>query len=250
DVGGTLDWVFVIHTSGLFAFNTQTKENYDFETTVETGGVVSKSETMYYVAYGQDGRTVLQEFDPARGFRNTQTLNVPFDYATHRLRGDTLIVASEAGLQQLSFFQSNVHSIDGAPANLRVNRADPNTFLYAGTTAFPDTFSNCPAEILGAAMSGKSRAIVVKADGVYLYEASITETGYTLGSQLRKLDDATNIKRFGLLGSPGAPEGYWVVNEEEEVLEAYMPEGAEAAPTVALLHNAEGMLIHAASRSE
>ena len=249
-VAGIESWLALFLTSGVTAFDTETGTSYTVEESIDAAGLVAFYDDTAYVCYGSGGKTVLRSFSPSKGFTaNRRVIDVPFSLDTHTLQSDTLYFVDGGQLKALTFSQSAVKTVNGAPTGLRINPIGDPAYLHhasssMGGTRWGSTFYNCPADVKGAVMSGTDRAIVFKQDGAYLYRATITELGAELGAPIldgdgnpTRLDAITDLDRFGIFGSPGLPEGYWMVGKERQELEPYMPAGADASPTEAFLNN-------------
>ena len=230
-VGG-LETEFVIFTTGgLCLWNQFSGHRALLKTDIDAAGSVSYYEGYLYVAYGSAGQTVLRRVRRSGGFLpDNLTLDVPYRPDTHTLQGDTLYFTQSGVLKKLPFTQGRVADVPDAPPGIRVNRLQNPLFLYDKNTNFGNTVSYVPADILGVGMSGEERALVFKADGLYLYRAHLDNKRVELSvpvtnstGQSTKVASAKDVQRFGLFGNPAMPEGYWLVDKDVTALEPFEP---------------------------
>lgn len=218
-VGGVRDLLVVATTAGLTVWNPVTGARFGHPAPVEVAGQVSWGDDVGYLAWGFAGHTYIKVFT-LEGFRDGQAvIPVPFSLRTHRLQSDTLSFVQGGVLQRIGMHNTTVEVVAGAEAGLRANPIGHPAWMTSNPSTDPAVLSRVPTDSLGACLSGPNRVLVFRPLGVYLHLLQ----GMEVGAELAVLDSTENLVRFGVFGSPGLPEGYWLKDSDRWVLERYVP---------------------------
>jgi hypothetical protein len=218
-VGGVQELLVVATTSGFTVWNPATGARFSHTAWVQAAGLVSWGDDEGYLAWGYQGQTYLKTFTRT-GFRDGQVVvPAPFSLGTHRLQSDTLTFVQGGVLHRIGVHNATVEPVPEAEVGLRANPAGSPAWMTSNPSTDPAVLSRVPTDALGAFISGSNRVLVFRPSGVYLHLLQ----GMEVGAEVTLLDAAENLTRFGVFGSAGLPEGYWLKDSDVWVSEPYVP---------------------------